>query len=146
MSFLDFTKDIRTMVVQAPTTGTNSTSMASQTVDMQGFNSCAFVTTIEASSVLTTQAVWGSTSTTAGDFAILNYNSSTVVTSQTSTSSKGCLITSVHRPARRYLKLIVESTGVRPHGGTVAYLYNSMVKPTTNSSTDVHASTTVVSS
>jgi hypothetical protein len=146
MSFLDFTKDIKTLVVQAPTTGTNSTSMASQTVDMAGFNSCAFVTTIEASSVLTTQAVWGSTSTTAGDFAILNYNSSTVVTSQTSTSSKGALITNVHRTTRRYLKLIVESTGARPHGGTVAYLYNAGVRPTTNASTDVHASTTIVSS
>lgn len=146
MSFLDFTKDLRAMVVQAPTTGTNSTSMASQTVDMAGFNSCAFVTTVEGSSVLTTQAVWGSTSTTAADFSILNYNSSTVVTSQTSTSSKGCLITNVHKPARRFLKVIVESTGARPHGGTVAYLYNGGIRPTTNSSTDVHASTTVISS
>lgn len=146
MSFRDFTKDYKTLVVQAPTTGTNSTSMASQTVDMQGFNSCAFVTTIEASSVLTTQAVWGSTSTTAGDFSILTSNSSNVTTAQTSTSSKGCLITNIHRPTRRYLKLIVESTGARPHGGTLALLYNASLRPTTNASTDVHASTTVVSS
>lgn len=146
MSFLDYAKDVRTMVVQAPTTGTNSTSLASQTVDMAGFNTCTFITTIEASSVLTTQVAWGSTSTTAGDFAVLNYNSSTVSTAQTTTSSKGCLITTVHRPTRRYLKLIVESTGVRPHGGTLALLYNASVKPTTNSSTDVHAATSVVSS
>lgn len=145
--WLDYVRDFRTMVVQAPTTGTNSTAMNSQTVDMQGFNSCAFVTTIANSSVLTTQVVWGSTSTTAGDFSVLTYNSSNVSVSQTSTSSKGCLISNVHRAGtntKRYLKLIVESTGDRPHGGTIAVLYNAMVRPTSNSSTDVHAQTTVV--
>lgn len=146
MAFLDFTKDIRTMVVQAPTTGTNSTNLTTQVVDTQGFNSCAFVTTIEASSVLTTQLLQGSTSTTAGDFSTLNYNSSTVLIAQTSTGPKGALITNIHRPPRRYLRMIVESTGARPHGGTVAHLYNATLRPTSNSSTDVMISTTVVGS
>ena len=148
MSFLDFTKDIKTLVVQAPTTGSNSTSMASQTVDTQGFNSCAFVTTVEASSIMTTQLLQGSTSTTAGDFSTLNYNSSTVSLTQGSSAPKGVLITNIHRKpgAMRYLRLLVESTGARPHGGTVAYLYNGSVRPTTNASTDVLVSTTVVGS
>lgn len=146
MSFLDFTKDIKTLVIQAPTTGTNSTSMASNAIDTAGFNSCAIVTTVEASSIMTTQLLQGSTSTTAGDFATLNYNSSTVSLTQGSSAPKGVLITNIHRPPRRYLRVLVESTGARPHGGTVAHLYNAMVRPTTNASTDVLLSTTVVGS
>lgn len=146
MSFLDFTKDFKALVIQAPTTGTNSTDMTSQTVDTAGFNSCAIVTTVEASSVMTSQLLQGSTSTTAGDFATLNYNSSTVLLTQGTSAAKGVLVTNIHRAPRRYLRIIVQSTGARPHGGSVAYLYNAMVKPTTNASTDVLVSTTVVGS
>lgn len=142
----DLLRDARTMVIQAPTTGTNSTDLTSNTIDTQGFNSCAILTTIEASSVLTTQLLQGSTSTTAGDFVTLNYNSSTVLVSQTSTGPKGCLFTNIHRSPLRYLRVVVQSTGARPHGGSLAILYNPTVLRTSNSSTDVMVSTTVVGS
>lgn len=138
-------KNIKTLSVYDPTTGTSTGVVASNTVDMAGYTGCLFIATIGATSTAVSMTVQAATSTTAGDFATITKNSTNVTLS--TTSSNGCLQIDVYRPLKRYLRCTWNSTGAgNTGGGMVALQYGASFMPTTNASTDVLAEESVTPS
>ena len=129
-------QNVKVMSVYDPTTGTTTSILASNTVDMTGYDGCLFQMTVGAISTAVSMSVQAATSTTAADFATLTKGTSNVTLS--STASNGVFQIDVFRPTLRYLRCTVNSTGAGNTGcGMVAILYGARVAPTTNASTDV---------
>lgn len=136
----DLLKECKVMVVQDPlTAGSTTNLLRSATVDMAGFNSCLFISTVGATTTLVTMAVDAGGTTTSSD--------STGIASATanSTASNGAIMVNVLRTTQRYLTSVLTSTGTNVNGSTIAILYDATAAPTTNASTDVLTSANVVS-
>jgi hypothetical protein len=133
-------KNVKIMTVQDPlTSGSTTNSLGSATVDMTGFDSVLFVSTVGLTTTAVTLTAQAASSTTASDFAD--------ITSATcnSTASNGVLYVDVKRVTKRYMRTTLNSTGSNVNGGTIAILYDAHAAPTTNASTDVLTSAAVVS-
>ena len=129
-------------IVQATNpTSSLAAATASKVVDMAGFDSCLFINLIGATSGPVTMIAQMASSTSDGDFAAL-----TNATVGPTTVGNGTLVIDVHKPTKRYLRVTVESTGAsNVNGGVIAIAYNAHACPTSNASSDVIDSTTIVS-
>lgn len=122
--------------------GSTTNSPGSDPVDMSvdgGFEGCMFMLTVGSVSTSITLAAQASTSTTVGDFAAIQKNSTNL--SVSSTASNGILMLDVYPvpTGKRYLRCTVNSTGGNLTGGLIACQYGGRTHPTTNDSTDVLA-------
>lgn len=137
-------QNVKISSVYDPTTGTSTSILASNTVDMTGFEGCCFIATVGATSTAVSMSVQAATSTTAGDFATMTKGTTAVTLS--TTASNGCLYIDVVKPTMRYLRCLWNSTGGgNTGGGMVAIQYGARTAPTTNASTDVLTSEFLVS-
>lgn len=134
-------KDTQVVLAANPSTSSASSDVASKVIDMNGFDSCTFINTIGATSTVVTMVAQMSASTSDADFAAM-----TNTTVGPTTVGNGVLVIDIHKPTKRYLRTVLTSTGASNlSGGTVAILYNARSNPTTNATSDVIDSTSVVS-
>lgn len=131
---MNVSKQTKLMLVQAPlTAGSTTNNLASNPVDMTGFDGCRFISTIGATSTAVTLIAQMASTTTSSDFAAFG----TSITTAATTVADRILALDVYKPTKRYLRTTLNSTGGNDSGGTIAELYGARVSPTTNASTDV---------
>jgi hypothetical protein len=140
---MNLSKNTKDIVLHTYTTGCTTT--ASSILDL-GLHNCEgvmlrHVTANTTSSVSFTLQVSASTAT--ASFANASFNSSTVTLASTQTAS--VMKIDVVKPTYRYLRTVVNSTGIANVGMVIATPYGLRVGPTTNASTHVAGELTVVS-
>lgn len=140
---MDLFKNASRKVILNWTTGiTSGLSAPYDTANMECVDFCI---SVPQTTTNVTCLVQGAATTTAGDFAQLQYNSTNI--SCASTVTGGCHWITIKKPhpSYRYLKVSVNSTGVSSQGQVIAIGTGTRVKPTTSASTEVVAQVYAVS-
>lgn len=118
---------------------TGITSGVSGPYDTAGLECVDFIVSVPQTTTIVTCTVQGSPTTTAGDFAQLQYNSTNISVSSTVTGGCHWITIKKPHPSYRYLKVSVNSTGVSSQGQVIAIGSGVRYAPTTSASTEVLA-------
>lgn len=140
---MDLLKSAKIRVLQSWSTGI--TSGVSAPLDVSGIEHLTLICTVPQTTTNVTFLVQGSPTTTAGDFAQLQYNSTNL--SLASTAQGGCHVIQINKPHAnyRYIKTAVNSTGVSSQGEVIAIGIGNKSLPITQVSTEVISSIQAVS-
>lgn len=135
---IDLLKNGKWSVLSGWTTG--CTTKASNPLDTSGMESVTFVLTVPQTTTITSFALQGSATTTVGDFQALSLNSSAISISSTVTGGIQLIQVNKPHPSYRYLRTVVNSTGITSQGQVIAIGCPVRYAPTTFVSTEVLAS------
>lgn len=126
----NFSKNVKVDLVVNPTSAGTVATTTGASLDMAGYDGCAFVCTIgnATSGATATLAVRGSASTS----SFVAISGATCVS--TGGADNGLLMIDVYKPRKRYLSpTLAIGTTILVHGGVTAYRYHARSVPVTNS-------------
>lgn len=125
-----FSKNVKVDMVVNPTSAGVAGATTGASVDMAGYDGCAFVCNVGTATSGATATLAVRTSASTGSWVAIS--GATCVS--TGGADNGLLMVDVYKPRKRYLSpLLTIGTTILVHGGVTAYRYHARSTPVTNS-------------